>query len=128
MNKQHNRNNYNEPDLHGIHQYRFKWNKKIIRDTENVVNIVLRMMRNEPQFYFNIKKDNNIYEEKEILNSKFLHKLEQMGNKFKVIGAKGRNVIVGEVNLKEFDHQNKKVLILSSLIDWRRFAEKYKVN
>ena len=62
---------------------------------------------------------------KEIYNIKILEKLNHYSKMFKVIGAKGRNIIIGDIELGEFGIQ-KKLLILSSLSDWRVYISQTK--
>jgi hypothetical protein len=78
-----------------------------------------------PKYYY--EKAYEGYEEAatgldEIVNIKILEKITKNESTYKVIGARGRNIIIGEINLTEFGILKEKLLILSSLADWREFS------
>jgi len=119
--------NDNPPDERGVHKFRFKWREMITKPPENVKQLVMKWSREEnaPKYYF--EKSYEGYEEAasgldEIVNIKILEKIAKTESSYKVIGARGRNIIIGEINLTEFGIPKEKLLILSSLADWREFG------
>ncbi|MHA1820208.1 MAG: hypothetical protein ACTSU2_07480 [Promethearchaeota archaeon] len=113
----------NPADIRGIHKYRFKW--KNIVSIPKEIKFIYMTYNEEPEFFIREKideLDKNVDAMRNILNKNILNKLIKESSKFKVIGARGRNVIVGEVSLKEFGIKNN-VLILCSLSDWRKFSK-----
>lgn len=121
--------NYNSPDARGVHKYRFIWKSIVNAPTEDIKNIWLKMDHGFPEFYFEIHiKEGNVFALNEIINVKILRKIEDLSKNFKVIGAKSRNIIIGEINLKEFGIPNSKILILSSLSDWRSYMKYKEMN
>jgi hypothetical protein len=119
--------NENPPDERGVHKFRFRWREMITQPPENVKQLVMKWSIEEksPKYYF--EKDYEGYEEAatgldEIVNIKILEKIAKTESSYKVIGARGRNIIIGEINLTEFGIPKEKLLILSSLADWREFS------
>lgn len=120
-------NNENPPDERGVHKYRFRWREMITHPPENVKQLVMKWSLEEkaPKYYY--EKAYEGYEEAatgldEIVNIKILEKITKNESTYKVIGARGRNIIIGEINLTEFGILKEKLLILSSLADWREFS------
>ena len=118
--------NENPPDERGVHKFRFKWRELITQPPKNVKHLVMKwdLEENTAKFYF--EKQYEGYEEAavsldEIVNIKILEKISKIQSEFKVIGARGRNIIIGEISLTEFGIPGEKILILSSLADWRIF-------
>ncbi len=119
-------NNENPPDERGVHKFRFKW-RQVMSPPENVKQLVMKWSIEEkaPKYYY--EKAYEGYEEAatgldEIVNIKILEKITKNESTYKVIGARGRNIIIGEINLTEFGIPKEKLLILSSLADWREFS------
>jgi hypothetical protein len=117
----------NPPDERGVHKFRYKWKEMISKPPENVKQLVMKWSNEEnaPKYYF--EKQYEGYEDAavsldEIVNIKILEKISKTESSYKVIGARGRNIIIGEINLTEFGIPNEKLLILSSLADWREFT------
>ncbi len=118
--------NENPPDEREIHKFRFKWRELITQPPKNVKQLVMKWNKKENSAKFYFEKEYVGYEEAatgldEIVNIKILEKITKTQSKFKVIGARGRNIIIGEISLKEFGIPRDKLLILSSLADWRIF-------
>ena len=119
-------NNDNPPDERGIHKFRFKWRELITQPPKNVKHLVMKWNQKENSAKFYFEKQYEGYEEAavsldEIVNIKILEKISKNQKDFKVIGARGRNIIIGEISLSEFGIPGEKLLILSSLADWRIF-------
>ncbi len=116
--------NDNPKDIRGVYTYRFKWKAMINAPPDKIRSIILKIDQETDtnKYYFELIQENvkNITLS-EILNVKMLSKIEQESKNFKVIGAKGRNIIIGEINLNEFEINIGNLLILSSLTDWRKF-------
>ncbi|MHA1111344.1 MAG: hypothetical protein ACTSRE_09595 [Promethearchaeota archaeon] len=119
--------NENPPDERGVYKFRFRWREMITQPPKNVKQLVMKWSREEksPRYYF--EKAYEGYEEAatgldEIVNIKILEKIAKTESSYKVIGARGRNIIIGEINLSEFGIPREKLLILSSLVDWREFG------
>ena len=119
--------NENPPDERGVHKFRFQWREMITQPPKNVKQLVMKWSKEEksPKYYF--EKAYEGYEEAatgldEIVNIKILEKIAKTESSYKVIGARGRNIIIGEINLAEFGIPKEKLLILSSLADWREFG------
>ena len=117
----------NPPDERGVHKFRYKWREIISKPPENVKQLVMKWSIEEkgPKYYF--EKQYEGYEDAavsldEIVNIKILEKISKTESSYKVIGARGRNIIIGEISLTEFGIPDKKLLILSSLADWREFS------
>ena len=117
----------NLPDERGVHKFRFRWKRMITKPPENVKQLVMKWSKEEnvPKYYF--EKQFEGFEDAavsldEIVNIKILEKISKTQPNFKVIGARGRNIIIGEISLTEFGIPNEKLLILSSLADWREFS------
>ena len=118
--------NENPPDERGIHKFRFKWRELITQPPKNVKHLVMKWDREENTAKFYFEKQYEGFEEAavsldEIVNIKILEKITKIQSEFKVIGARGRNIIIGEISLTEFGIPGNKLLILSSLADWRIF-------
>ncbi|MHA1730230.1 MAG: hypothetical protein ACTSWY_16085 [Promethearchaeota archaeon] len=118
-------NNYqnNPPDIHGIHNFRFKWKKM---EEEGIIkSIFLKIEGNFPKYFFETYKDEDNKDKfhlNEIINVKILKKIGIYSRQFKVIGAKGRNVIIGNIQLKEFGISDK-LIIQTSLPNWRTYLD-----
>ncbi len=117
----------NLPDERGVHKFRFRWKEMITKPPENVKQLVMKWSKedNEAKYYF--EKEYEGYEDAavslyEIVNIKILEKISKTEPNYKVIGSRGRNIIIGEISLKEFGIPKEKLLILSSLADWREFS------
>lgn len=118
-----NEDDYNPPDVHGVHQQRFKWKNIISEPPKNIRNIIMKMVQKTLKYYFEVfNETTNKIELHEILNLNIIDQLTRLSNNFKVIGARGRNIIIGEINLKEPDSKGP-ILILSSLSDWKKYLE-----
>lgn len=116
----------NKPDIRGVHKYRFKWKNLVNKPPENIHQIWLKMENKRPKFYFEVTtEEKDVTAHREILNVKILSYLEGLGKKFKVMGARGRNIIIGAVSLKQFGVRKDELLILSSLKDWRQYNRLY---
>ncbi|MBN2157503.1 MAG: hypothetical protein JW776_15765 [Candidatus Lokiarchaeota archaeon] len=117
--------NENPSDKRGVHRFRFKWRELITKPPENVKQLVMKWEDNTAKYYF--EKEYEGYEGAvsldEIVNIKILEKISQTESSFKVIGARGRNIIIGDISLTEFGIPGEKLLILSSLADWRDFSK-----
>jgi predicted nucleic acid-binding OB-fold protein len=119
-----NDNDYNPPDIHGVHQYRFKWKNITSQPPKNIKNIIMKLLQKTPKYYYEIFNENTRKTElQEIHNLNTLDEINKISNNFKVIGAKGRNIIIGEINLKELSSTKGAILILSSLTDWKKYLE-----
>ncbi len=121
--------NENPPDERGVHKYRFRWRDLITKPPENIKQLVMKWDQEErkAKYYFEKQYDEKQYDFAvesldEIVNVKILEKITQNESNYKVIGARGRNIIIGEINLTVFGIPNEKLLILSSLADWREFS------
>jgi len=118
-----NFNKINEPDEYGIHKYRFKWRNLIEHQKLNFDYILMKYER-EFKFFYIIKSaesDQTEFKQIEILNVNILSELVKKSKEFKVIGAKGRYIIVGTINLKSLGYPDKEILIFSDLKDWKNF-------
>jgi hypothetical protein len=119
--------NENPPDERGVHTFRFRWRKMITKPPENVKQLVMKWSREENAAKYYFEKQYEGYEDAavsldEIVNVKILEKISKTESTYKVIGARGRNIIIGEIDLREFGIPHEKLLILSSLADWREFS------
>ena len=119
--------NENPPDVRGVHKFRFRWREMITKPPENVRQLVMKWSRDENEATYYYEKQYQGYEDAavsldEIVNIKILEKILKTEPSYKVIGARGRNIIIGEISLAEFGIPKKKLLILSSLADWREFS------
>ena len=118
-----NKIKHNQTNFDRVHAFRFKWKNLMVDSPKNVRNILLKINKNMVNFFFTIFEQNeNILTLKEIVNINILNKIKNLSNNFKVIGAKGRSVIIGQIDLKEFEIPDK-LLILSSLSDWRSYLK-----
>lgn len=122
--------NENPPDERGVHKFRFRWRNLISKPPENVKQLVMKWdpEENVAKYYF--EKQYEGYEDAavsldEIVNIKILEKIMHNESTYKVIGARGRNIIIGEISLTEFGIPHEKLLILSSLADWREFSRTF---
>ena len=112
----------NKPDIRGVHPFRFKWKTTIDIPLTDIKNIWLKIENNIPKYYFEIfVEGQDVLALNEIFHIKILKILKDRSKSFKIIGAKGRHVLVGEIDLSEFG-LNKK-LVLSTLSDWRYFLK-----
>ena len=117
-----NADSLNKPDIRGVHAFRFNWKRTIDLPLANIKNIWLKIDNNMPKYYFEILvEEQNVLALNEIFHIKILKIVKDRSKTFKIIGAKGRHVIIGEINLSEFGL--KKKLILSTLSDWRYFLK-----
>ena len=117
----------NTPDERGVHKFRFKWRQMITKPPENVKQLVMKWIKEENVARYYFEKHYEGYEDAavsldEIVNIKILEKILKTEPSYKVIGARGRNIIIGEISLAEFGIPREKLLILSSLADWREFS------
>ena len=120
-------NNENPPDERGIHAFRFRWREMITKPPDNVKQLVMKWSRDEKVAKYYFEKEYEGYKDAvvsldEIVNIKILEKISKTESSYKVIGARGRNIIIGEIDLRKFGIPLEKLLILSSLADWREFS------
>lgn len=117
-----NTDSLNKPDTRGVHNFRFKWRSTIDLPLANIKSIWLKIEDSIPKYYFEIiVKDQDVLALNEIFHIKILKTIKDSSKSFKIIGAKGRHVIIGEIDLSEF--KLKKKLVLSTLSDWRYFLK-----
>ena len=114
--------NFNPPDMRGIHKYRFNWKSMVTAPPKKIKNIILKMENYIPKYYYEIALEDNVSSSlKEIINANLLSTIKKESKNFKVIGAKGRRIIMGEIKFEEID-DNRPLLILADLNDWRSFS------
>ena len=120
-----NADSLNKPDIRGVHTFRFNWKRSIDLPFANIKNIWLKIENNVPKYYFEIfVEGQNVLALNEIFHIKILKIVKDRSKTFKIIGAKGRHIIIGEIDLSVFGL--KKKLILSTLSDWRYFLKTQK--
>ncbi|MHA1341524.1 MAG: hypothetical protein ACTSRZ_10455 [Promethearchaeota archaeon] len=134
----------NQPDEFGVYKYRFKW-RNILEYQNLNIDAILMQYKDKPKFYYILKskiKDENKNQKssmtststankdlgpniREIFNANIHEELISMANSFRVIGARGRHIIIGKINLKKYGFPDNEYLILVSLKDWKRFFKDF---